>query len=938
MRAYPPRAVLALLALSACLDNDDDAGDAGSPPRANYPIEVFVQISPPRVKPAIHDCAQIVYVEGFKAGATVKVYRDGVHEVGSRTPTFGFAEIPLDDGISLSVGDVITATQTIDNLEGPHSIEPVVVEPYSPWGLEQPVVSEQIYACGRVVPVSNLAESVRVTVDASSESISSPEYPGDWLNQGEAFAASTSKAMLTHDPLEKLHVVRATQVACADNPSKKLGPAISEAQTVLTGPKGKTPPPTMRDWVVGNDVVQLDGTYTGALVTVFDGPQEIAHGYASGATAQVPVDPIPVNADLGVNQKLCGQASDLSTANQLQEIDPPSIIEPVCDGARRVRVSHTVLNATVVVLRNGTVAGVTGGTGGAATVGIFETVNANETLTVAQYTETVDSGPSGGITVLSGQIAGPCRAFSTSRHAAARVFVRHEPIHPQANDSLTFVVEPELTVDLAIQSLAVTYSLPGVPEVTRSCASSPEDAWSCSDGCSMNADTDAMTCIVEQGAQAGLGHYHAEVIDATDTTTTSRVQYRFRIGPPQPASEGPFDTQIYPLRVPVALDGTPLTTQSYRVLLVRDPTTDEIGDYDAPTFDNDVQTAWYAQVLRDRAYRRRDDQLGLYGTDRVGTTLDYYAKKSARCGQHPWMGDGPGLFPAAVGSMDAIGVVHRRSAPVASVEGGSVDGFRDCAGHAIRDPHVRTFSAHGAEPITLQHELGHALFSLGDEYYESEATRRVEAADPSPSPLPAPMACCCCDSTGLDIGELQPCTGWCQQPSGKIGYTHPFGVFSQPDGCGGFTAPAECFDKPMPHDACAPLASGCVTARAFAHGGAAALEAHARPNVFGSEPACDAAKLAAAGNPIAADIPDNGLGTCTQLCGPDMDQKCPCAPQTQAWIVDKAPIGDGSNDIMSVLADSHGGTCLWCTETSFCVRWETGRGVGPVEAWSTCGQ
>jgi hypothetical protein len=32
----------------------------------------------------------------------------------------------------------------------------------------------------------------------------------------------------------------------------------------------------------------------------------------------------------------------------------------------------------------------------------------------------------------------------------------------------------------------------------------------------------------------------------------------------------------------------------------------------------------------------------------------------------------------------------------------------------------------------------------------------------------------------------------------------------------------------------------------------------------------------------------------------------------------------------------HGGTCIWCVETSLCVRWHRSLGDDPEEAWSVC--
>src|SRR5204862_5646073 len=69
--------------------------------------------------------------------------------------------------------------------------------------------------------------------------------------------------------------------------------------------------------------------------------------------------------------------------------------------------------------------------------------------------------------------------------------------------------------------------------------------------------------------------------------------------------------------------------------------------------------------------------------------------------------------------------------------------FRDCAGTAAKNTNVRTFSATGGVPLIAKHEYGHAAFGLGDEYTESEATRRVVAAPSLPD-----SQCCCVPPAG----------------------------------------------------------------------------------------------------------------------------------------------------------------------------------------------
>src|SRR5438876_9263708 len=115
-----------------------------------FPVRSPEDLSPPIVGDPIHECARAVHVSGFRPGATVRVYANGVEEVGRTTPFLGFDDIPLRPPLNL--GERITATQSVGSVVSLQSYDPVIVRRF-PVKLTKPVVGPDLFGCGRIVPV-----------------------------------------------------------------------------------------------------------------------------------------------------------------------------------------------------------------------------------------------------------------------------------------------------------------------------------------------------------------------------------------------------------------------------------------------------------------------------------------------------------------------------------------------------------------------------------------------------------------------------------------------------------------------------------------------------------------------------------------------------------------------------------------------------------------
>ena len=355
------------------------------------------QLSPPMVGKPIHECAEAVHIYGFIPHATVTVYANTTERVGEASPHFGFADISLSRPLKL--GDSITATQTVDGVTSDHSILPVVVSalPDLAGGFNKPVVHKDLYECGVLVPVSELVPSVRVRVYEDGADVGSGPAAGNWL------AVWTS-------PLHAGRKVTAKQIACPDEPGSSRESPLSDPVTVKGAPT-PTPPPQVdpNSLYAGNDAVVLTNLLVGAIVTVYDNGVAVGAGGANASANWCPIDP-PLHAGSVVTavQELCGNPSVPSDpARPEGELTAPVVVAPICRGAQFAVIQGTVINANVVLFRNGAIAGYGGAVAGELVLALgggakFQT---GDVVTARQYFGATVSPVSNAVTVVSGLAA-----------------------------------------------------------------------------------------------------------------------------------------------------------------------------------------------------------------------------------------------------------------------------------------------------------------------------------------------------------------------------------------------------------------------------------------------------------------------------------------------------------------------------------------------------
>src|SRR5215510_1237173 len=355
-----------------------------------FPVKDPSNLSPPIVAPPIHECALAAYVYGFIPGATVSVFANGSELIGQANPVVGFAEIKLTRALVL--GDSSTARQKVGGVKSGHSYDPVIVEPYPV--LTKPVAGPDVFACGRVVPVDNLVASTHVEVsDVETNSvIGTGEATGPW----EPIVTSSLVAG---------HHVRAVQIACPNNPAKKVIGPSSDPVAVKPEPSPLLPPKP-DDVVPGNNVIILHKQVVGAEELVHNGPTTlIGDGLAAAETAwqsvAPPIPAVPTPPGITATQKLCTSSKPSDPAHVLNQLPPPILGAPICEASHYVTVDNTVLNANVVLLRGGLPIGYGGPVLGTLKLGVGFGVNLNtgNVLTAVQYIGAIISPPSNAVTV-----------------------------------------------------------------------------------------------------------------------------------------------------------------------------------------------------------------------------------------------------------------------------------------------------------------------------------------------------------------------------------------------------------------------------------------------------------------------------------------------------------------------------------------------------------
>ncbi|MGF7213707.1 hypothetical protein GGE65_008356 [Skermanella aerolata] len=268
-------------------------------PDVNDRFPLRESLSPPIIKPPVFECAEAVFVTGFMAHATVRVFVGLNDLLAEEKPPFGFAKIILRR--SVTAGESLTATQEVNGQNSGHSFQPVIVQPLDGNRIRttKPDVIEPLFGCGRVVPTGNLVPSTRLHIAQDGAEI------------GQAAIAGTFDSVVTQ-PLTAGSQVTAILVACEGTGHEIKGPISDAALPPPLSAPVPTPAPVVDDGslIPGNDVVTLKGLLIGAGIEIFDGGVRVCTGWLANAGTNVfPISQRLTNSQITATQELCGRVS-----------------------------------------------------------------------------------------------------------------------------------------------------------------------------------------------------------------------------------------------------------------------------------------------------------------------------------------------------------------------------------------------------------------------------------------------------------------------------------------------------------------------------------------------------------------------------------------------------------------------------------------------------
>lgn len=370
-RRWLPLGVCAILGLSMCVPGT--AAQEKININDKFPIRGpnGPNLSPPHVEPT-NECATHVYVDSFVPHATIRVYLNGTTLIGGPiAPEFGFAAIKLVH--PLHVNDKITATQEVNGVKSAPSATMVVGK--MPGSLPPPVITQPIYACGRVVPVHNLISGVAVEVRDITDGklIGTGSTPNDW---GSDWVPVVTSSLVAGHKLE------ATQFACTHIKSNPSAPeTVQNDPSPMQAPKLDPP-------VVGNDAITASNLYTGALLQAFDHATQIGSGLATAGTNWMHVaPPISSSSLISAQQSLCTHGPRSNPQTPVTTLPAPELLGPICPGQAQVYVRDSTINAILVLLKNGTVVGYGGAAPGDVPLDLAppNSFAENDTVQVVEY-------------------------------------------------------------------------------------------------------------------------------------------------------------------------------------------------------------------------------------------------------------------------------------------------------------------------------------------------------------------------------------------------------------------------------------------------------------------------------------------------------------------------------------------------------------------------
>jgi hypothetical protein len=294
----------------------------------------------PFIPAPVLQCSESVAVHGVIENAVVDVYLDDGTPLGDAVAKGPTVSVELSQ--ALGATDIIYAEQMIETSSGPHTSDPSdmrqVEELRGP--LPKPRTFQDVWACSKRVGARGVVSGVQVELDRHT---GSTDLIGDaWTTtERDGWWSIWHDDELPESVLPADVSVRQTYCPGTSEEESKE----SDNTTVSVPPK-PLPPVDSVTANAGIARVSVKGSYTGAAHRIAKNGSTWFTGRApvgSGVNWNAP-DPVEASWDIEASHQLCDVGSSLTEGSivpqsQLQRnLEAPTILEPVCPGARVIRV------------------------------------------------------------------------------------------------------------------------------------------------------------------------------------------------------------------------------------------------------------------------------------------------------------------------------------------------------------------------------------------------------------------------------------------------------------------------------------------------------------------------------------------------------------------------------------------------------------------------
>ncbi len=317
-------------------------------------LQTGFSIGPPHIRGPVYECAERITVESLLPDADVRVFNQHDVEIGSGTAqASGRSYISLNAPVEAF--DVLYAVQIFDAQRGPNS-DFQVVEEYPLEDLPKPTLRYDAWECGQRVAIDGVIPGPELVVERDSA--------GNEI--GDAYPSHSSSRNgwwpVSHAALPYPSQVRAYQTHCGDTGHGELTIEGPESDWYDVNEAPSPMPDIVPDDVTeGTTTIRVRDALVGASLSFAQqsSPQVSGKRLATAESVvmySVNSEPIQDDPDVEFATELCEMSDGISITpdpiDDLKDLDPPEVIDPICPQTSAVEVKASHASAVISLFHN----------------------------------------------------------------------------------------------------------------------------------------------------------------------------------------------------------------------------------------------------------------------------------------------------------------------------------------------------------------------------------------------------------------------------------------------------------------------------------------------------------------------------------------------------------------------------------------------------------